>query len=481
VGKPTSRNDAKTKCSKLVENNEEGRNFYPDEYVLGSYGIEQQYCSELGGFYGKKLTLKEQEISDPKIKVQDGSDIYLTIDKNLQKKAEDILKRAVEANTNGNKINGKGGPIDATLIVMETNTGKIVALANYPTSDPNSSNKNWEGFASVAGKPYEAGSVVKPITVATALQLFQDDIKDPDTGNRLGVTPNFSFTDYDKDGKKYQENNGVIKTVTNADKRSFANMGKIGLKEILVYSINTGISELTDKMGLGTKVGGIKIQEFWNDKFLLDSRPIATFASDGNSNFKSLSESLYCPICFANYGYGQGISITPMQLMRAYSPFANNGKILDPYLVEKIKFKDGSVLGKEDDKRYKESKQIISVETAQNITKYLTAAADLPNKSGKTLAQVPKYSVAGKSGTAQVARKTFDNKPCSYSCNQEKGIYDHTYIGYGPSSNPKYMVLIKMAEPNPGEQKNYASTTLTPFFKEMMQFAFEYKNIPTDR
>jgi penicillin-binding protein 2B len=368
----------------------------------------------------------------------------------LQKKAEDILKRAVEANTNGNKINGKGGPIDATLIVMETNTGKIVALANYPTSDPNSSNKNWEGFASVAGKPYEAGSVVKPITVATALQLFQDDIKDPDTGNRLGVTPNFSFTDYDKDGKKYQENNGVIKTVTNADKRSFANMGKIGLKEILVYSINTGISELTDKMGLGTKVGGIKIQEFWNDKFLLDSMPIATFASDGNSNFKSLSESLYCPICFANYGYGQGISITPMQLMRAYSPFANNGKILDPYLVEKIKFKDGSVLGKEDDKRYKESKQIISVETAQNITKYLTAAADLPNKSGKTLAQVPKYSVAGKSGTAQVARKTFDNKPCSYSCNQEKGIYDHTYIGYGPSSNPKYMVLIKMAEPNPG-------------------------------
>ena len=481
--KPTGRNDARQKCPQFVENNEEGRNLYPQEYVLGSYGIEQQYCGELGGLYGKKLTPKELLDSNLKAKLgsQDGADIYLTIDKNLQKKAEEILKRAVEANTNGNKVNGKGGPLDATMIVMETETGKIVAMANYPSDDANSNNKNWEGFASVAGKPYEPGSVMKAITVATALQMFQDGVKDPVNGNRLGVTPNFSFVDYDKEGKKYQENNGVIKSIKNADQKSFASLGGIGLREILVFSINTGISELTDKMGMNSKVGGVKMEEYWKTKFLLDSRPVATFSSDGNSNFKSLSESLYCPICFANYGYGQGISVTPLQLMRAYSPFANNGKLLEPYLVEKIKYQNGEITTRENDKRYKETKQILSPETAQNVTNYLIATVDQKNKNGKSPAQVPKYSVAGKSGTSQIARKTFDNKPCSYGCNQEKGLYDHTYIGYGPASKPKYMTLIKMAEPNPGELKNYASITLTPFFKEMMQFAFEYKNIAPDR
>ena len=80
---------------------------------------------------------------------------------------------------------------------------------------------------------------------------------------------------------------------------------------------------------------------------------------------------------------------------------------------------------------------------------------------------IPGYSVAAKTGTAQITRQ-YDGKPCDYTCNTEKGLFDHTLIGYGPTVNSQVMVVIKISEPNPGVVTNFADTTLMPGFKEMM-------------
>jgi len=476
-------------CQAMVDENN-FRQTSTREYMVGFYGLEQKYCSELGGLNG----LRKFGFSDTNSEknVQNGADIFLTIDQNLQVKAEQILAEAVAENTNQN-----GAPKDGTVVVMEVKTGKVRAMASYPTYDPNDYQKYWaenpSSFRNVATNvPYDTGSVLKPITVAAALNTYQSGYTENNV--RKGIDSNFSFIDYNVKGKPYTELDGTTYHIRNANGISYAKYGKLGLKEIIRDSINTGIADIVDK------TGARKLKEYYEQQFKFGQQTQIALPGDSPGNITSFTKDIGCPICYANFGFGQGFNISPIQLMRAYTPIANNGFLVEPYLVEKISYKDGTV----DDGSSlnsiipkKKQQQVLTPTTSRLVTGYMQAMIDEGFLGlTKSIAAVPGYQIAGKTGTAEINRPYIktdgqgkpildqNNEPvmvsCDYTCNRKRGHYDHTFIGFGPVKDPVYMVLVKLAEPNPGQVRNFSSDTVGKPFSQMMQYTLNYAGIPKD-
>lgn len=475
-------------CKKMVEKNIE-KETNNNSYIVGSYGIEQKYCSELGGVNG--------DAGDPKNKVNNGGDVYLTIDENLQKKAEEILLQTIKDTTNEN-----GSPRNGTIIVTNVKTGEIKAMANYPTFDPNSYQDYWDpkspkynpqAFINVAtSDDYDVGSVMKPITVASALNTYESNLIE--NGERKGVSPNFKFVDY-ASGKIYEETNGNKKYINNSQNISFRAYGRIGLKEIIRDSINTGIADIVDATGARA------LSSYYEDRFKFGKTTAVNLPGDNHGNIRNFQAEIGCAFCYANFGFGQGFTASPIQLIRAYTALANKGKMVEPHLVKKIVYDDGTIDdGSNPDSSLKKDapKQIITENTARLVTTYMEAVVDEGYLGvEKTKFRVPGYSIAGKTGTSEVIRSypernsngevilNADGEPkqvfCDYVCNRQRGIYDHTFIGYGPSTDPQYIVMIKISEPNRGKVSNFSGATVGPAFAQMMGHTLNYYNVPKDR
>ncbi len=478
-----------TNCAKVVSDNETRKSEIP-AYTAGYYGVEQKYCRTLAGVNGRSVIGGNKNLVENQDQpVENGKDIYLTIDKGIQQKAEDILAKTIQTNTNSN---GKG-PKNGSIIVMNPQTGKILALANWPTFDPNkyaeSDPDAWQNIGT--SMDYEVGSTMKPLTVAAALNEYQTGNLSS-KGEPLGVSPSKTFIDHDIKGKIYKQNddkgnliNGPV--VKNSQKISYKDFGRIGLKEVIRDSINTLISDITDSMG------NTKLREYFEEKFLFDKPTAVAFGvgGTGSSVEKSLKDSIQCQFCYALHGFGQDIKISPIQLMRAFTAIANDGKLVEPYLVEKIVDENGNVDNGNDPQspiNRPTPYPILSPQSTRLVTKYMQAVID-EGYLGQAPRPIPGYSVAAKTGTAEVARpietKDKDGKtiktPCNYTCNSSRGIFDHSLIGFGPTTNAQIMVMVKISEPRPGLETNFADSTSMPAFLEMMQFSLEYLNVPKDR
>lgn len=487
---PVNSTEAKkvTGCKDMViKNQDRGTELLPNydgSYQVGNYGIEQKYCSVIAGLNGKPIANKDLTNQDiiKNQAVQNGADIYLTIDKNIQKKAESILESAVNANTNN-----IGSPKDGCVMVMESSTGRILAMASYPSFDPNyyadylkSNGKSV--INSCTRNDFEVGSVMKPLTVAVALNE-----------KSTGIDAGFKFLDYDSDGKPYKNGDDTIK-IKNARNFSWQSFGKIGLKEIIRDSINTGIAEIVDKMGNNL------MREYFLDKLQFghygdDDKNLLNFAGDMNGNTQSFDTDINCVYCYAAKGFGQGFSISILQLVRAYTAIANGGNLVQPQLVEKIQCGDGtkenldggnaSCLADDTKIKNKTETPVFSKTTTDLVTSYMLASGEEGYLgAGPTKATVPGYRMAIKSGTAQVSRPIIlangESKPCSQDCNTQLGLYDHTMIGFNTGAS-RYIIMIKLAEPNPGKVDNFSGTTLAPFFSEMCKYTLEYLGIPKER
>jgi cell division protein FtsI/penicillin-binding protein 2 len=480
--------NSRKNCRDMVQKNQDRETEIGEfgSYQIGSYGIEQRYCSELGGLNGRSLG--NTDLTNPEaIKnqtVQNGANLYLTIDKNIQKKTEQVLEQAVTQNTNET-----GGPKDGCAMVMEAGTGKILAIASYPAFDPN----NYaDYFASnpksvvnnCTGNDYEVGSVMKPLTVASSITNKQNG------GD--GVDINYSFVDYDEDGKEYKDADKKI-YIQNAKNYSWKKFGYIGLKEVIRDSINTGIANIVEVTG--NKV----IKDFFLDKLEFGhygdpDYNLPNFAGSINGDTQSFDADTYCEFCFTNKAFGQGFSISPLQLMRAYTALANDGNLVQPQWLEKIQCMDGSTetltqrascVSDESHLRDTELKPVFNKKATDATTGFMLAASEegyLGN--GPTKAMVEGYRIAIKSGTAQVSRPIVQQNgkilPCDATCNTKRGIYDHTLIGYN-TGNSRYIVMIKLAEPNPGVIENFSSTTLPTFFSDIMKYTLEYMSVPKER
>ncbi|NIM46777.1 MAG: stage V sporulation protein D [Candidatus Aenigmarchaeota archaeon] len=393
----------------------------------GKYGIEEVYNNILVGksgvFKGEKdpsgipIVFGENFLEPPK----DGDNLVLTINRDIQLIVEQKLKEAVE------KHRADGG----SVIVMDPNNGAVLAMANYPTFDSNKYEEvNQDSYyvfnnPCVAGE-FEPGSVFKIVTMAAGL----------DSGK---IEPEDTF--YDTGSKTI---NG--RTITNANEKTY---GKVTMTQVLAQSINLGTVHILSEMGKDIFYSYIK-------KFGLGVKtgidaPYEAFGKVFEPH--EVGDHHYATMTF-----GQGISITPIQLATVASAIANGGNLVQPHLIKKI-LKEGK---NEEVKEYNLIGQVISPATAANLTKMMIKVVE---EGHGYQAKIKGYKIAGKTGTAQVPAVS------GYDPNKTIG----SFVGFAPALDPKFVILVKIDVPR---DVVWAESTAVPVFGEIADFLLKYFQIP---
>lgn len=415
----------------------ESNRFYPQgqlaSHVLGfvggadsgQYGIEGYYEDILKGKLGIQEDKKglDSLFSDNNDEASlDGSDVYLTIDYNIQFQAESLLAQEKEKND-----------IDSgQIIVIKPSTGKILALANFPSYDPNyySKEKDLGIFQnSVIQKLFEPGSVMKPFTMAAAL-------------NEGKITPETTYVD----------TGSVVIGKDVVSNFNFEKEGEQTMTGVLENSLNTGAVFVEQK--LDHKV-------FWDylDKFGFFQKTNI----DSQGEAYSINELLRTgpDFNYATASFGQGIEMTPIQLVKAFCALANGGKTVKPYLVEKI------VNGRDEVYTRPEiSSPIISQQAISQLNSMLVNVVD---KGFGGVAKIPGYYLAGKTGTAQIPKINGRGyEPDSETI--------QSFVGYGPAYNPQFLILVKLDRPKVPK----SSLSAVPVFKELARYIINYWQIPPD-
>lgn len=401
------------------------------ENFRGMYGIEAFWDQELRGetgnirqerdTRGRWISIADREIEPAK----NGDTLILTINHTVQYEVEKILKETVE----------KHGAESGSVIAMEVKTGKILAMASWPSFNPNDYAKveDISAFLNPAiSSAYECGSAFKPITMAAGI----DDGK---------IEPDTTYVD-----------TGSVKeagyTIKNSEEKVY---GKKTMTNVLETSINTGVIYV-EKL-----VGNKKFYEYVRD-FGFGQKSGITLPSESAGDINNLEE-LQRDIHFFTASFGQGITVTPLQLVNAYAAIGNKGRLMKPQIVDKIIKADGS----EEQTGAEELRQVISEETARKVSQMLRSV--VVNGHGKR-ADVPGYLVAGKTGTAQVSKvgeKGYD-----------EGLTIGTFAGFAPMDDAQFAVLVKVYDP---KDVQWAESTAAPAFSKVMKFLLEYYGVkPTE-
>ncbi len=398
------------------------------EEATGQYGLERALQDELSGTKGMLQGVKDasgfaialgRRIFHPP---KNGSAVTLTIDYPIQQKSEEVLARLHE------KWGGTGG----LILVMEPATGRILAQATAPGFDPNAyaKEKDFRVFLNPAIEAsYEFGSVLKPITMAAGIE--EKEVTPLSTYRDSGEVKIGGYTIRNFDGKAYE-----VQTMTN----------------VLEKSLNTGLVHVARLLGHERQLAYLK-------KFGFGEKTGADLPGEVAGNISNLDAGR--DIDFATASFGQGIAATPLQLAVAMGAIANDGVMMRPYVVEKIR--DDS--GNEVVRRPTALRQVITKETAEALQKMLISAVrnGYENRAG-----VKGYFVAGKTGTAQVPRR--DNR--GYS-----DAVTHTFAGFAPAFEPRFLIVLQLNEPR---GNRFAANTLTPPFHDLAEFILNYYEIPPD-
>jgi len=398
---------------------------------VGRYGLEAYFEDQLKGKEGKLD--QERDTGGRWISVADrdfepaenGDTLILTIDHTVQYEVEKIIKETVE------QYNADNG----SAIVMEPKTGKILAMTNYPNFNPNDY-RNVEDMSLFmnlsVNLPYECGSVFKAITEAIGI----DDGK---------IEPSMTYFD-----------TGLVKEagyeIKNSDEKAY---GTQTMTQVLEKSLNTGA------IFIEKQVGNKKFAEYL-ERFGLGEKTGIDLPAESPGNIKNL-DAIKRNVQFFTASFGQGITITPIQLLNAYAAIANQGMLMKPQIVEKIIHADGT----EEEIKPVEIRKVISSDSAKKVSEMLRSV--VVNGHGKR-ADVPGYLVGGKTGTAQVASTTAKG--------YEEGITIGSFAGYAPTDDPQFAVLVKIYHP---KNVQWAESSAAPTFGRIMKFLLEYYKVePTE-
>jgi cell division protein FtsI/penicillin-binding protein 2 len=319
-------------------------------------------------------------------------------------------------------------------VVMDPNTGEIVAMNAVPGFDLNDkSDATIEQFQNpLVENVYEFGSTIKALTMAAGL----------DSG---AVVP--STTYYDSGSLTLD-----TFTIRNYDGRG---RGTVPMQEVLNQSLNTGVSWIVTQMG----------KDLFRDYFT--SLKLGSESGiDLPNEAYGLVDNLNSPrdVEYATASFGQGIALTPIAVTRALATLGNGGKLVTPHLVKEIRYDDGEVK----EIRYPEGTQVFKPETSEEISRMLSIVVDDALRGGDVA--LPNHTIGAKTGTAQIADPV------------NGGYYDdkflHSFFGYFPAYDPKFIVFMYTVEPN---GVKYASETLTTPFMDITKFLINYYSIPPDR
>lgn len=402
---------------------------YKEDVKTGLYGIEQAFNDYLSGTPG--MLAQEGSANGAWIfgarrdnqPARDGDTILLTIDKTIQFKAESVLKDAVEKNSADS----------GSMLIMDPKTGAIIAMATYPTFNPNEYAKveDPEIFSNQTTLgTYESGSIFKPITLAAAIN--EGKIGAQTTYTDTGEITIDGYTIKNSDLKAHG-----TQTMTQALEESL-NTGMIYAKETIG---NKKFYEYIQRFGFGKKTG-IEVVEAKGDLRNLEG------------NIK---------VNYHTASFGQGIGVTPIQMVQAYGAMANGGKMMQPYLVNaRI-----DATGKIEETKPIEVGSPITKQTASTISAMMVNVVE--NGHGKR-AGVKGYYVAGKTGTAQVPRK--DGR--GYDPNNNIG----SFAGFAPVDDPRFVMLVRINHPR---NVSFAESTAAPAFGIMAQYLLQYYNVPPAR
>ena len=350
-----------------------------------------------------------------------GKSVTLTIDATLQFIAERALEQAM--------VDIK--PAHASVIVMDPKTGEILAMANRPTYDPNHYDKGKEqDFKNIAvTNLYEPGSTFKPIIASAALASgkWTVDTVYNDTGSIMAS------------GHVMQNWNGE-------------GYGKVRLLEILKFSINTGMARL----GLTT---GPEILSEYVHKYGFGQPTGIELPGEGEGLLFNPEEM--ADIDTASMSIGQGIAVTPLQMVRAFGAIANGGILMKPHIVKAYNNPDGTVAS---ETQTESQGQAIPENVASTIVDILEKEV---SEGGGNKAMVEGYHFGGKTGTAQKLNTEYGG--------YLDGRYIASFIGFGPVEDPKFVVLVAIDDPSNGSI--YGGQIAAPVFKDIMSQLVRYYQI----
>jgi len=468
---------------------------YVDNTNMGQYGIESSFNSQLQGKTGKLQTKKDsigRQITVGESTLEssvDGDDVVLTIDRSVQLEVEKILAQDTQT------YQADSGQV----LILNPKTGAVIAMANYPSFDPNhygdvfkkteiklspddikklaptkdkgvynfyvndvtldyypvfetqdeKGNTHYYRYTNFRGPevyhnkvvswPYEPGSVFKPIIMSSAF----------DDGD---VTPNTTYIDNGPVGvdwnvytKKYDF---FIKDSTNKY------WGLVNMQTVIAKSLNTGMTFVSKKMGPSLFYAYLK-------KFGLLDRTEIEFDNEVAGKVEYYDKWTESEL--ATHAFGQGLTITMIQLGEAYCALANGGLLMQPYIVDEIRHSDGKVTKTEP----RQIRRVISEDAASKISSIMIYTVDNgEGKGGKVLG----HAVAGKTGTAQ----TYKHGIALFG----KGTTIGSFSGFAPVKDPQFVVLVKYDHPRSSE---WGSSTAAETSSRIMTFLFDYYNIPPDR
>lgn len=399
------------------------------ENLSAQYGLEKYYDDVLQrneddvyvNFFAQIFGSLKDTVSDKKDRK---GDIITTIEPTVQKKLQEVLLDVMEV-YDSEKTGG---------IIMDPQTGEIVALGALPDFNPNtfSSVDSFLQFSNpIVEDVYEMGSIMKPLSVAIGL----------DTGKADNTTM------YDDKGQRTLDG----RTFFNYDKRV---RGLVSLQDILNNSLNTGVAHIAIDL-VGKKVFGEYMLKLLGGETGID---LPREQSPLVSNLESDRD-----IEFATSSFGQGIAVTPIGMIRALAALGNGGKLIEPHVVKRIDY----TIGPDRITKFPPEEQVFTEETSEKISRLLVNVVDDALKGGNVA--LKNHSIAAKTGTAQLARPSggyFEDK------------YLHSFFGYFPAYDPKYIILLYTVDPR-GVQ--YASQTLTDPFMDLTKFLINYYSINPDR
>jgi cell division protein FtsI/penicillin-binding protein 2 len=409
------------------------RRFYPHgslaSHVLGFVNLDNQGFYGVEGFYNEVLAgevgIEEQSRipfeASPGEGWRNGSDLYLTLDTEIQYLAETTLRAALE----------EMGAVSGTILVMNPRTGEILAVASLPDYDPNRyfSTDPTLFVDPAVSEQYEPGSTLKVVTMATALE---DGV----------VVPDSTYED-----TAVLEVGGV--EIHNWDNQAH---GVTTMTDLLGKSLNVGAATLSLRLGPNRFYAGL-------DAFGLAQLTGIDLAGEVPGSVRRPGNANWFESDLATNAFGQGLATTPLQMAVAFAAVANDGLLMQPHMVSQRVDADDTlttfeptVIGR-----------AISVETAAELRDMLANALEREASA----ALVPGYRIVGKTGTAQIPI------PGGY----EPTATIASFIGFGPLDDPQFLVLVKLDRPTSSE---WGSQTAAPIFSRLVTRLVVLLEIPPD-
>lgn len=401
----------------------------------GNYGVEASLNKQLTGkngmlktttdVFGNSLMIGSNDVDIP---AQNGENILLSIDRNIQAKTEKVLKTKM----------GEFGIKNGSAVVIDPSSGKVLAMANYPTYDPANYGavKNASDFNNnVTMMPYENGSVIKALTMA------------------MGINEGVASADgtyYNADKVKIED-----RTIKNA---VLGHTGQITFQTAINYSLNTGMVEIAKRLGNGTinKTARDKMYEYYHDRFGLGKETgIEVSESAGIVIPPDRAEGN--AVRYSNMSFGQGMDTTMIQTATAFSSIVNGGILYQPSLIAGTVDSNGNIKKKDSVVRNSNS---VSSDSSKQMRDILVKA----RKSVNPPKDLPGYRIGGKTGTSE----TLVNG--KYVENQTIG----SYVGFGGNNSPKFVIMVSVWSEGKNIQGNIHAQ---PIFTEISNWLLNYLNV----